>query len=222
MKVDFDEEKHEYSVGGIKVPSVSEILAPLSAERYGDLNPWMLKAAAAKGTAVHEACEMIDYGIEPDEDAETDGYLKAYTMFLMEHEAKWGFIEGIVYYSRTEDELPMYAGRIDRYGFVDGVPAVVDIKTYASLSSDAQLAASCQTSLYADALDSMGLLGNMWKRYILHLKKDGTYRLVDLNKWDDEHGFNSRDTAWMLWNVWNNKDKAKKTIRKGKKTKGEE
>lgn len=25
------------------------------------------------------------------------------------------------------------------------------------------------------------------------------------------------DTAWILWNVWNNKDKAKKTVRKGKK-----
>ena len=215
MKIDFDEEKHEYSVGGIRVPSVSEILAPLSAERYGELNPWMLKAAAAKGTAVHEATELVDYGIPLEPDPDVYDYMFAYETFLLEHEVDWEAIEGIVYYKRTEDELPLYAGTIDRFGLVDGIPAVVDIKTYASMSTDSQLSASCQTVLYADALESMGRM--VFGRYILHLRKDGTYRLIDLNKWDNEHGFNSRDTAWMLWNVWNNKDKAKKTIRKGKK-----
>ena len=100
MKIDFDEEKHEYSVDGVRVPSVSEILAPLSADRYADLNPWMLKAAAARGTAVHEACELIDYGVEPEEDPETDGYLVAYQSFLLDHEVEWKMIEGIVYFHR--------------------------------------------------------------------------------------------------------------------------
>lgn len=215
MKIDFDEDKHEYSVGGVKVPSVSEILAPLSAERYGELNPWMLKAAAAKGTAVHEACELIDYGCEPEEDPEIDGYLYAYQTFLIEHDVEWEAIERIVYYTRSEGELPLYCGTIDRYGTIDGVPCVVDIKTYASLSTDAQLAASCQTILYWDAIEDMG--GAVEARYILHLRKDGTYRLVPLGEFDHKHGFNSRDTAWMLFNVWSNKDRAKKTIRKGKK-----
>ena len=215
MKIDFDEEKHEYSVGGIKVPSVSEILAPLSAERYGELSPWMLKAAAARGTAVHEATELVDYGIPLEPDPDVYDYMFAYETFLLEHEVDWEAIEGIVYYKRTEDELPLYAGTIDRFGLVDGIPAVVDIKTYSSMSTDSQLYASCQTVLYADALESMGRM--VLGRYILHLRKDGTYRLIDLNKWDNEHGFNSRETAWILWNVWNNKDKAKKTIRKGKK-----
>ena len=221
MKIDFDEEKHEYTVGGVKIPSVSEILAPLSAERYGDLNPWMLKAAAAKGTAVHEACELVDYDCEPEEDPETDGYLFAYQTFLLEHKVEWKMVERIVAYYRgmpfDEDlvELPLYAGTLDRYGLVDGVPTVVDIKTYASLSTDAQLSASCQTALYQAALDSEGV--GTEKRGLLHLRKDGTYRYVDLTEWDTKHGFNSADTAWMLWNVWNNKDKAKKTTKRGKR-----
>ena len=221
MKIDFDEEKHEYSVGGIRIPSVSEILAPLSAERYGELNPWMVKAAAAKGTAVHEACELIDYGVEPEDDAEIEGYLDAYRSFLIDHDAEWANIESVVGYYRglpfdgVQGELPLYCGTIDRFGILDGVPAVVDLKTYASLSTDSQLAASCQTTLYADALESNGFVP--MSRYILHLKKDGSYRLVDLCKWDNEHGFNSRETAWMLFNVWANKDAAKKTNRKGKK-----
>ena len=221
MRIDFDEEKHEYSCGGVRVPSVSEILAPLSAERYGELNPWMLKAAAAKGTAVHEACELIDYGVEPDEDPEIDGYLLAYQTFMLEHDVEWEMIERLVGFYRglpfdnEFGELPLYAGTLDRFGMVDGEPTVVDIKTYASMTTDAQLSASCQTSLYKDAIESQGAF--VMKRAILHLRKDGTYRLIDLNKWDNDRGFNSKDTAWMLWNVWNNKDKARKTVKRGKK-----
>lgn len=221
MKIDFDEEKHEYSVGGIKIPSVSEILAPLSAERYGELNPWMVRAAAARGTAVHEACELIDYGADPEEDAEIDGYLVAYQSFLLDHDVKWSMIERIVYYNRAENELPLYCGTVDRYGLIDGVPTVVDIKTYASLSTDAQLAASCQTALYRDAIEEVAsqYIATWVKqgRAILHLRKDGTYRLVDLDEWDNKHGFKSRNTAWMLYGVWANKDAAKKTVKRGKK-----
>lgn len=220
MKIDFDEEKHEYSVGGIRIPSVSEILAPLSAERYGELNPWMVRAAAAKGTAVHEACELIDYGFEPEEDAEIDGYLVAYQTFLMEHDIEWENIESIVYYCRLPEELPLFCGTIDRFGTIDGLPTIVDIKTYSSLSTDAQLAASCQTALYKEAVDDMqkgGWQRDRWtRRKILHLRKDGTYRLVDLDAWDESHGFNSNQTAWWLWDVWAAKDAAKKTVRKGK------
>lgn len=215
MKIDFDEEKHEYSVAGVRVPSVSEILAPLSAERYAELNKAMVEQAAARGTAVHEACELIDYGGDPDDDPEIDGYLTAYTMFLTEHDVKWELIESVTGYSRTEDETPLYAGTVDRFGMVDGEPTLVDIKTYSSMTSQSQLQASCQTALYADALEN-----NKWfvlNRAILHLRKDGTYRLINLNKWDTTHGFNSRDTAWMLWNIWNNKDKALKTVKRGAK-----
>lgn len=215
MKIDFDEDKHEYSVNGVCIPSVSEILSPLSAERYGELNPWVVKAAAARGTAVHEACELLDYGCDPEGDAEIDGYVSAYVLFLCEHDVEWQDIEKVVAYIRAAGELPLYCGTIDRYGTLDGNKALLDIKTYASLTTDAQLTASCQTALYRDAIESRG--GYVDKRYILHLRKDGTYRLVDLNEWDNKHGFNSRDTAWMLWSIWNNKDKAKKTNRKGKR-----
>lgn len=224
MKIDFNEEKHEYSCGGVKIPSVSEILAPLSAERYEDLNPWMLKAAAARGTAVHEACELIDYGAEPEEDPEIDGYLLAYQTFLMEHDVDWELVESIVPYYRglpfddENGELPIYCGTVDRFGLVDGEPAVLDIKTYASLSTDSQIAASCQTALYRDALYSTDKdQSKLIKRYVLHLKKDGTYRLVDLNKFDADHGFNGDACAWMLVDLWLWRGAAKKTVRKGKK-----
>lgn len=218
MKVDFNEENHEYSVGGIRVPSVSEILLHLNPERYGDLNPWMLKSAAARGTAVHEACELIDYGEEPEENAEIDGYLKAYTMFLLEHDVKWELVESVVGYYRGmpfDDglgELPLYCGTVDRFGLVDGLPSVVDIKTYASMNTDAQLTASCQTRLYEDALESNGHF--IMTRYILHLRKDGTYRLIDLAEFDKNHGFDSHNTAWHCYEICRELRTARKKVKK--------
>ena len=221
MKIDFDPEKHEYSVGGVKVPSVSEILAPLSADRYDGLSPWMLKAAAERGTAVHEATEMMDYGIEPETDPEIEPYLLAYQTFLLEHDVEWEMIEKIVYYKRIpQDEIPLFAGTVDRFGKVDGKYAVVDIKTYASLSTDAMMNASCQTALYRDAVEDMQPGGWSWdyttERYILHLKKDGSYRLVNLNRFDYERGFESGSVAWWCWNIHNELTEARKNRKRGK------
>lgn len=222
MKIDFDPEKHEYSVGGVKIPSVSEILAPLSADRYDGLNPWMIKAAAAKGTAVHEATEMIDYGIEPEEDPELEPYLLAYQTFLCEHDVEWRMIERIVNYNRGIDgELPIYAGTVDRYGMLDGELAVVDIKTYASMSTDAMLNASCQTVLYRDAIEHHEVFSPndppIIRRYILHLRKDGSYRLIDLVKFDREREFDSGSVAWQLCIVNQQLGNARKNRKRGKK-----
>ena len=221
MKIDFDAEKHEYSVGGVKIPSVSEILAPLSAERYDGLNPWMLKAAAERGKAVHEATELMDYGFEPETDPEIEPYLLAYQTFLCEHEVEWEMIEKIVYYKRLpQDENPLYCGTVDRFGTVDGRPAVVDLKTYSSLSTNSMLNASCQTALYNDAIQDMQPGGWGWDctigRYILHLKKDGSYRLVDLNKFDLERGFNGGTVAWLCWNLHHDLTEARKNRKRRK------
>lgn len=219
LRIDFDEEKHEYSVGGVKVPSVSEILAPLSAERYRDLNPSMLAQAAERGRAVHEATEAIDYGLDPEIDPEIGGYVKAYFDFIRDYRPEWEKIESVVGYYRHKDELPLFCGTVDRFGRIDGKPSVVDIKTYASVTTDSQLSASCQTKLYADAIESelaekseYGIIG----RYLLHLKKDGTYRLIDLWEFDRTHGFNAEETSWTLWILWHNMTMAKKTVRRKK------
>lgn len=229
MKIDFDPEKHEYSVDGEKVPSVSELLAPLSAERYGAINPIILQEAARRGHIVHELCEAVDLGLDLDEDEdamEFAPYVDAYYAFLLEHEVDWHMSEEIVFNTRYGGEkIPLYAGTIDRYGMVDGELAVVDIKTYSSLGTDEQMGASCQTALYRDALISMeavaepqteGDYEGAVKRYVLHLKKDGKYRLADLGKFDLERGWNSGAVAWELYHLWAHKQEVYKTGRKRK------
>lgn len=230
MKIDFNEEKHEYSVNGVKVPSVSEILSPLNADRYGDINPAVLRAAAEKGTAVHEMCEAIDYGIftsemEDEMPPELDGYVNAYFQFLFDHDVYWEMVERIVAcYRGVEGEPPIYAGTIDRFGIVDGKAAVVDIKTYASMTTEAQMAASCQTALYRDAIvakptitgvsgetidtDALKHDEEIPARFILHLKKDGKYRLIDLANFDEKRGWDSGAVARELVHLYYQKQAA--------------
>lgn len=211
FKIDFDEEKHEYTIDGEKIPSVSEIIAPLTAERYSELNPYMVRAAAEKGKAIHEACEAIDYGLDlPELYPEAEGYIRAYMDFLRDYFPKWEMVEGIVAYQK--DGRTLYAGTVDRYGYIDGNKSIVDIKTYSSLTAESMMTASLQTELYRLAIDSMARM----KRYILHLKKDGNYRLVDLDKFDEERCLHSYDFALTLHRLYDEK-RAVLSARKKKK-----
>lgn len=224
-KISFDEEKHEYRWDGIKVPSVSDILAPLSAERYADINPAVLAQAAARGTAVHEICEAMDYGLDPEIEPGLEGYAQAYSDFLRDYFPKWELIEQIVYYRVNGDVYtapPLFCGTVDRYGTIDEKPAVLDIKTYASLTTDSMISASCQTAMYAGAIFD-DIRDNILKkaqlslsvvRYLLHLKKDGSYRLVNLNNFDKERGFDGPETAAMLLRLKRTLDEARKGKRK--------
>ena len=224
MKIDFNEDKHEYSVDGVKVPSVSEILAPLNADRYGEINQAVLRSAAERGKAVHEICEAIDYDLftsemEDEMPPELEGYVGAYFQFLFDHEVYWEMVEQIVAcYRGVEGEQPLYCGTIDRFGIVDGKAAVVDIKTYASMTTEAQMTASCQTALYCSAIlngkPGSGIVHNNteWygsmKRYILHLKRDGKYRLIDLANFDEKRGWNGTAVAWELYDFYQQKQTA--------------
>ena len=232
MQIQFDEEKHEYSVDGVKVPSVSEILAPLSADRYSQIDKFVLKNAAERGTAVHAATRAIDYGFAPEEDFSISAYLKAYYMFLREVNPEWEMIERVVGYVRVPGETPLYAGTIDRYGKIDGKPCVVDIKTYSSLTTDGFISASCQTALYRDAIESNQLAdgvpemvkgldaydgdGAPIRRCVLHLKADGNYRFASLDDFDKERGFNGGSVAWQLFNLYISINGARKTIKRKK------
>ena len=224
-KIEFDAEKHEYTWEGQKIPSVSDILSPLSAERYGEINPAVLQQAAARGTAVHEICEAMDYGLEPEIEPGLEGYAQAYSDFLRDYFPKWELIEQIVYYRVDGDVYtapPLFCGTVDRYGTIDEKPAVLDIKTYASLTTDSMISASCQTAMYAGAIFD-DIRDNIIKkaqlslsvvRYLLHLKKDGSYRLVNLNNFDKERGFDGPETAALLLRLKRTLDGARKGKRK--------
>ena len=65
----FDEATHTYTLDGVRFPSVTEVTR-FCAYDYKSERPWLAEAAARRGTAVHEACALIDYGEEPEETPE--------------------------------------------------------------------------------------------------------------------------------------------------------
>ena len=164
----FFDQGHKYTLDGEELPSVSELCRFLSREIYGDVAQWRLDDAADRGTAVHKATEALDKYGKVDVQDGILSYLQAYLKFRGEHTADWQKIEYTAYHPAFR-----YAGTIDRYGLIDGAAALLDIKT--SYTIHKPLCAA-QLNLYRWLLEAQGLPVD--KLFILHLKKDGTYKLL--------------------------------------------
>jgi hypothetical protein len=175
VKITFDEATHTYTLDGIRLPSVTEVTR-FCAYDYKSDRPWLAEAAARRGTAVHEACALIDYGEEPEETPEIAGYLKAYRRFLKDYRPEW---EGIEYTVGNQ----VLAGTIDRFGYLyDSRFCILDIKTGARLH-DAPLRG--QLTGYRLLLALQRHLPPDAFLYALQLSRDGTYVLREVRQ-DDE------------------------------------
>ncbi len=169
----FYDEGHRYTVDGEEVPSVSELTRFISREIYGDVNQMILDMAANRGTAVHKATEALDkYGKVEVEDEHLP-YLKAYLSFLRETKPDWEKIEWPV------NNETLYAGTIDRYGTINGEKAIVDIKTTANIDKGHRVLYTAAQNLYRMAIENDHPVEAI---YILQLKKDGTWRLLQIEK----------------------------------------
>lgn len=178
MSLIFDPETHTYTLDGVKLPSVTEITRFLAYDYKSD-RPWLAEAAARRGTAVHEACMMIDYGEEPEETPEIAGYLTAYRRFLMDHKPEWQLIE----HPMAGKQLG-YAGTLDRYGMIDGQTVILDIKTGAALHHEA--VAAQLSGYWWLLLNEINVAAE--DRMALRLDKSGVYELYrepNGDKWFD-------------------------------------
>lgn len=193
MMIEFFEDTHTYLVDGREVPSVSDILAYITASHYGNINEAVLKQAAQRGTDVHKACQEIDYGCEAEVDPQIAPYVRAYCDFLRDYAPEWQEIEQI-HYDEDED----YCGTVDRMGFIDGKPVILDIKTTGSPTKVNYLAYCCQ--LWAYSLFYFDKYKHDAELYILFLKKDGKYRLVNVKEYAQKHGFQP-NYIWTLCNT---------------------
>ena len=209
MEIQFDEAKHEYSVNGKRIPGVTEILSPITADGYSKINPAVLEHAAMKGTLVHDWCEMFDLGCADEfMPSEIVPYCQAYADFIRDYRPEWEKIEEIVGYKSEPDDW-WYAGRLDRCGYINGKRLIVDIKTIASPSTKTHISVCCQTAAYAYAVDNIA----SWDRYALYLKPDGTYRLFNCAEYEEKNNFNGEDLfieLLMLYKKINNIGRKKK------------
>lgn len=176
----FDEARHEYRVRGVIVPSVTQVLAPLSS--FDGVPAHVLEAKRDLGQRVHLACQLHDEDDLDEASVETDvaPYLDAYRRFLADTDARVVLNESRVYHPTYR-----YAGTLDRVFRIGEDHWLVDLKTCFTTPR----AAGPQTAAYLAALTTM--LGNVrpTRRAALRLRPDGTYRLDPLDRPDDWSAF---------------------------------
>ena len=125
--IEFLENTHQYLYNGVIVPSVSEIMKPLSSNYYKDIDENILQMACDRGTAIHIATENIDkQQVYEIKDTWKD-YVLQYKKFLAIKNPK------IV---ALEEKLGCeeYAGTLDRIYEIDNELWLVDIKTSAKIN----------------------------------------------------------------------------------------
>ena len=174
----FDSNAHLYSLNGVTIPSVTQLMKPLSDSEYGGIDPKHLEIAAARGTAVHEAIEnYIKFGIM-DIPPEFHGYVDGFQEW-------WESQRPTVVASelRFYHKYMWYGGTADLLAEINGELSLIDFKTTSKV-----IHSSCAVQLeaYAQALQSHGI--KVKAKYILHLKPDGRWVFLpfttnDLESW---------------------------------------
>ena len=180
VRPDFDDVKHLYTVDGVRVPSVSRILRPLTTAVYGEIDPETLRRATYFGTAVHACTELLDLD-ELDEDSvipEWAPYLDAYKRW------KTATRPAIL---QIEDRLGCgkYAGTLDRICSINGERWVIDIKTTSSIHPHVGVQLAAYVAL------AEGFYGGTYRRAALQLRGDGSFKVTEFSSLNDETCFNA-------------------------------
>ena len=59
VKIDFDEESHIYTLNGYRLPSVTQLMRPLTLIAYDGVSLGAMSEAADRGTRAHSQVEAI-------------------------------------------------------------------------------------------------------------------------------------------------------------------
>ena len=192
MSFEFDPATHTYTVDGETVPSVTEILAPLTVGKYPP-NAGVIQQAAARGTRIHELCALYDMDALPEEfEADLVPYVQAWANFCRDYQMEWLHIE-----KPLHDEQYV-AGTLDRLGRDRlGYYTVVDIKTAQSLDRPAKIALACQLYGYQRLAKHEGLYhySDIEAAMGVQLLKTGDYRVYHKEDLELKYGFDS----WSLF-----------------------
>lgn len=172
MRIEFAEEGHEYRVDGRRVPSVTQVLAPLY--DLDAIPPAVLSHKRAIGQAVHRA---IEFDLQDDLDEAT---LHPEVAPYMAGWRKWRIDRGFESFAsekRVAHPIYGYAGTLDLHGRITKKlfpekhapgETVIDLKTTFDIAD----AVGLQLAAYQNAL---GPQAKSDKRLALQLKPDGTY-----------------------------------------------
>lgn len=177
----FDETHHIYKLNGFAIPSVSEIMRPLSNSYYGGVDEDVLKRAASRGTSVHSAVEnYLLFGIE-DISSEFMGYFNGFKKWIDTHKPIPIKPECRLYHKTLR-----YGGTADLPCIIDNKLVLVDFKT---TSSVAKILTRVQLEAYKQGFLSHGI--KFERKLIVQSRQDGTYH-------EDEHPIDDIE-SWRVF-----------------------
>ena len=165
----YDDETHTYTMGGTKVPSVTQVLMD---QGLVDTT-WFTEAGRERGSAVHLAARYMDEHTLDIETVDEDlhGYLKAYKSFKTDTGFDMG--EGSIEIPMW-DKVHRFAGTPDRIGKLFGVDCIVDFKTGATLAPYTGLQLAGYELLTRHNHSPIQHI----RRYALRLGREGKYKLT--------------------------------------------
>lgn len=181
----FDEARHEYRHNGNVVPGVTSILARLAAEEYAGVPRDVMERAAALGRAVHLMIELDLRGTLDIDSLSGDLplYFNAWRNFLNLSGFNAELSEQRVHSLRYG-----YAGTLDLFGILNHRLALIDAKRTAAVPRTA----GPQTAAYELALRetlASKIGSEPIDRFALHLRADGSWRLVPFTDKADQRVF---------------------------------
>lgn len=185
----FEENRHLYMLDGQILPSVTTVMRPLDNALYQGIDEEVMKMAAHRGTAVHNAVEnYVLYGIE-DIELKYVGYFEGFLKFWNEQKP-----EPLATESRLYHKILRYAGTADLPCVIGGKRILIDYKTSATVN---KMLTGVQLEAYARAYESHGFKFD--EKAIVHLKNDGSYQMVRY-KANDMESWQVFSSLMVVWN----------------------
>ena len=184
----FDPVKHVYSLNGLIVPSVTQILSNVGKRPdFSRVDPEVLEAKRQLGTLVHEACMVLAEGDDLDWEALGlgEGYVRGFKKFLVDTRFK---VERMEWHTICRVDGIPYGMKIDIAGLWNGEPYLGEIKTPEKAENWWRL----QTAGYQLGLEAT--LGRphvppfRYRRFVCHLGRSG-YSVITHNEESDLEAF---------------------------------
>jgi hypothetical protein len=180
--LNFDEAKHEYTFNGRVVPSVTQILKPLSEHEYKFVSSDLMTEKAALGTAVHKMIELDICG-SLDVDSLHELVAPYYPMWKAFLAQSGVFIKASE--QRLYSEKYGFAGTLDLFAELNGHLCVIDAKRTAAVPKTA----GPQTAAYElAAREYYDIPLQRIDRYALHFT-DKKWQLVPFKDVADKRVF---------------------------------
>lgn len=168
----FDKENHTYSYNGKKMEGITKMIRKrLFPTEYAGIPQEVLDAAAARGTAIHEACEDADNGraVVTEYLAEVKAYERERDKKEFRHLASEYLVTDKTYFASAIDKV---------YEVDDATVDLGDVKTTSTLNKEY---VSWQLSIYAHLFEKQNPDIKVRSLYAIHIR-DGKCRIVKVKR----------------------------------------